>query len=52
MTSEFYFRGHHYKVTPIENSEDFTIVKDGRFARRVCKEIADNAMQNVDKLFK
>lgn len=52
MVNEFFYKGHHYKLVPIENSEDYTIVKDGRFARRVKKEIAANAMQNVDKLFK
>ena len=52
MVNEFYFKGHHYQVTPIEGCSDFTIVKDGKFARRIKKEIADNAMQNVDKLFK
>lgn len=52
MVNEFFYKGHHYKLVPIENSEDYTIVKDGRFARRVKKEIAEKAMQNVDKLFK
>lgn len=49
--SEFYYKGHHYKVVPIEGSDDFTIVKDGRIPRRVSKEIAAKAMQNVDRLF-
>lgn len=50
--SEFYYKGHHYKVVPIEDSTDSNIVKDGKFVRRVSKEIASNAMQNVDRLFK
>lgn len=52
MTKEFYFKGHHFKVVPIENSTDSNIVKDGKFVRRVSKEIAANAMQNIDRLFK
>jgi len=52
MVNEFYFKGHHYQVTPIEGCDDFTIVKDGKFARRVKKEIAEKAMENADRLFK
>lgn len=52
MKKEFYLKGHHYKVTPIEGSTDCTIVKDGRFTRRVSENIARNAMTYVDKLFK
>lgn len=52
MVNEFYYGGHHYKVVPVENSTDSNIVKDGKFVRRVSKEIAAKAMQNVDKLFK
>ena len=48
---EFYFNGHHYKVVQIEGSTDCSIIKDGKFTRRIKKEIAKNAMQYVDKLF-
>ena len=52
MMNDFIFNGHNYKVVPVENSDEYTIIKDGRTSRRVKKEIAENAMQNVDKLFK
>ena len=50
--NEFEYKGHRYKVVPIEGSSDYIIVQDGRRSRRVSKEIADKAMQNIDKLFK
>lgn len=52
MTNEFNYKGHRYNVVPVEGSEDFSIIKDGRFTRRVKKEIAANAIEYVDKLFK
>lgn len=51
MTNEFYYKGHHYKVVQIEGSDDYSIIKDGRFTRRVKKEIAARAAEYVDKLF-
>ena len=49
---DFDYNGHHYRVTPIEGScDEFIIIKDGRKTRRVKKEIADKAMEFVDKLF-
>lgn len=52
MVREFNYKGHHYKVVPIEGSNDFTIIRDGRMPRRVCKEIAEKAIENVERLFK
>ena len=53
MTREFNKNGHHYKVVGIENNPDeFIIIRDGRKTRRVKREIADKAMEYVDKLFK
>lgn len=52
MTREFYYKGHHYHVTPVEGSTDSVIVKDGRYTRRITKELAASPMQHVDKLFK
>ena len=52
MIKGFYYKGHYYNVVPIEGSTDHTIIKDGRQQRRVKKEIAENAIQYVDKLFK
>lgn len=53
MVREFNYRGHDFNVVPIEgNAEEFIIIRDGRQTCRVKKEIAANAMQNVDKLFK
>ena len=53
MIKEFSYKGHHYKVTGIENNPDeFIIIKDGRKTRRVKKEIAQKAVEYVDKLFK
>lgn len=48
----FDLNGHHYEVVSIEGSTDFNIIKDGRQSRRVKKEIADKAIEYVDKLFK
>lgn len=48
---EFYLGGHHYKVVQIEDSTDYSIIKDGKFTRRVKKEIAQRAVEYVDKLF-
>ena len=52
MTKEFNYKGHHFKVVCIENNPDeFIIIKDGRKTRRVKKEIAQKAIEHVDKLF-
>lgn len=51
MMKEFYYKGHHFKVVPIEGGNDFYIVRDGRNTRKVSKEIAEKAKENVDKLF-
>lgn len=47
----FDYKGHHYQVVKVEMSTDFLIIRDGRQTRRVKKEIADNAIEYVDKLF-
>jgi len=52
MTKEFYFNGHHYKVTKIEGSTEHIIIRDGMQTRRVKEEIAAKAVEFVDKLFK
>ena len=52
MIKEFNYKGHHYKVVKIENSTDHVIIKDGRQTRRVKEEIAQKAVEYVDKLFK
>lgn len=51
MTKEFESNGHRYTVTPIENSTDSIIIRDGTKTRRVKREIADRAIEFVDKLF-
>ena len=52
MIREFNFKGHHYKVVGIENNDDeFIIIMDGRKTRRVKKEVAQKAIEFVDKLF-
>lgn len=52
MIREFAYKGHHYKVVGIENNdEEFIIIRDGRNTRRVKKEIAEKAVEFVDKLF-
>lgn len=48
---EFYYNGHHYKVVQIEGSTDCNIIRDGRKTRRVKEEIANRAVEYVDKLF-
>lgn len=52
MVTKFYYKGHNIEVVPVENSTDYCIIRDGRETRRVCKEIGERAMQNIDKLFK
>ena len=49
---EFTLNGHKYNVVPIDGSEDYSIIRDNRKVRRVKKEIADKAIEYVDKLFK
>lgn len=52
MVKEFLYNGHHFKVTGIENNPDeFIIIRDGRQTIRVKKEIAEKAIEYVDKLF-
>ena len=31
---EFTYNGHHYKVVPVENSNEYSVIKDSRFTRR------------------
>jgi len=38
-------------VVKVENSTDCIIIRDGRQTRRVRKEIAQKAVEFVDKLF-
>lgn len=52
MNREFNYNGHHYQVANAEGGDDWFIVKDGITTRKVGKEIADKAMEYVDKLFK
>ena len=52
MVKEFYYKGHHYNVVNAEGGEDYFIVKDGKTTRKVNKEIAQRAIEYVDKLFK
>ena len=53
MIKEFNNKGHHFKVIPIENNpEEFIIIKDGRKTKRVKRDIAANAVDHVDELFK
>ena len=51
MIKEFLFNGNHYKVVKVENSTDYLIIKNGRQTRRVKEEIANKAVEYVDKLF-
>jgi len=52
MIKEFNYKGHHFKVVGIENNDDeFIIIKDGRKTRRVKREIADKAVEYVERLF-
>ena len=51
MIKEFNYKGHHFKVVAVENSTDYIIIRDGRQTRRVKEEIADKAIEYVDKLF-
>ena len=49
---EFNYNGHKYTVVTIEgNSNEYYIIRDDRNTRKVKKEIADKAMEYVDKLF-
>lgn len=53
MITNFNYKGHHFKVVPVEgNPEEFIITKDDVQTRRVSRAIAATAMQHVDKLFK
>ncbi len=52
MDNEFDYNNHHYKVIKVENSTDHIIIKDGRKTRRVKEEIANKAIEYVEKLFK
>lgn len=52
-TREFDYKGHHYKVVPIENDDQhFIIIRDGVKSRRVSKELAEEPMRFIDRLFK
>ena len=52
MVKKFLYRGHQFELVKIENNTDYLIIRDGRQTRRVKEEIAKNAIENVDKLFK
>lgn len=52
IVREFDYRGHHYLVVPIEGSDEFSITRDGLKARKVKREVAEQPMQYVEKLFK
>ena len=51
MTKEFNHNGHKYNVVPVENSDEFVIIRDNRRTSRVNKDVAENAVKYVDKLF-
>ena len=52
MVKKFLYKGHQFELVRVENSTDYLIIRDGRQTRRVKQEIAKNAIENVDKLFK
>lgn len=52
MVKKFLYRGHQFELVKVENSTDYLIIRDGRKTRRVKQEIAEKAIENVDKLFK
>ena len=52
MVKKFIYRGHQFELVKVENSTDYLIIRDGRQTRRVKQEIAEKAIENVDKLFK
>jgi len=53
MNKEFEYRGHTYKVTPIENNGDeFIIIRDDKQTRRISRDFADAPMMYIEKLFK
>ena len=52
MVKKFLYRGHQFELVKVENSTDYLIIRDGLQTRRVKEEIAENAIENVDKLFK
>jgi len=52
MVKKFMYKGHQFELVKIENSTDYLIIRDGRQTRRLKEEIAKNAIENVDKLFK
>ena len=51
MVKKFLYRGHQFELVKVENSTDYLIIRDGRQTRRVKQEIAEKAIENVDKLF-
>ena len=52
MKEKFEYNGHRYEVVQVENSTDCLIIKDGRQTRRVKEEIAEHAIEYVERLFK
>ena len=52
MVKKFLYRGHQFELVKVENSTDYLVIRDGRQTRRVKQEIAEKAIENVDKLFK
>ena len=51
MIKEFYLKGHHYKLVPIEGSSDYMFIKDGTKTVRVSKEIAERGQENASIIF-
>ena len=53
MNKEFEYKGHLYKVTPIEgNNEEFVIIRDGKQTRRISREDIDAPLMHIEGLFK
>jgi len=52
---EFTKDGHHYMVVPIENSYEYSVIKDNRFTRRagsgIIKRHYDEAGQLIAESF-
>ena len=47
---EFTKDGHHYKVVPIENSNEYSVIKDTRFTRRAGSRIVKRHYDEAGKL--
>lgn len=47
--------GHHYKITPVENSDKwFTVIKDGKRVKRITYDelFVDGDLINIEEWFK